>query len=745
MLSRIGNILNIGSPGIGISAPEIDTDGTYLYFLQYSSPTVYLRAYSIGTTYNLIASYSNPLPIASYAPSSNFYVRCAGGLVYVSSGSSGGNPVIGVAKFFFNGSNFTNISTWSSTAGVYSGALLSKGICVNSTYVATVIQESTPATWKIKLISTSSMALMASYSLGASVPNSNIVIDNSNSIYFGGNVYVYNGTATLQLVGATPQTVVDVDTVRNHIFFPTSSSAYGSPTIPAGTIIRYKSSTNDTIAVETNKVDLYSYNGGAFGIIDYNDPIGNPLTIVNGFHNGSYYHLLKSNGDIAAYQTSVTANFSGFPTSGYKNLSVLFSDLSTGLPDTWSWNFGDGTSSTFQNFNHTYITPGTYTVALTARKGAGTPSTLTKSSYITVSNATIDFTSNTQTSFCNLNINFKDLSSPAPLTWAWTFGDGGTSTQQNPSYAYALPGTYTVTLSTTNNYSSLTTTKTSYITIKPLSLAYQQRFYVANTPSSFNDPNSWSYTSGGAGGAPVPDYTTTAVFNRAGAGLCTISSPINVGGILAAFPYDGTVNQNHSDMTVGGDGFYAGAGQFNGQGKIAVYGPLYISNQVFNSPDFLEIHGQSSFYAGFLPSDNTVNAYGGCQIVGGSNFFNALQIKDNLSLPAQFDGTSTITNLYLTSGSFYQTRPTIMHLKGDLTCSSTFGSVSPYNNAQILIDGTGIQRFYSDGVLPSVKFNRSDSTTVVLQSSNDTIYLSGDFILQDGTVQTNGLNIQAGF
>ncbi len=48
-------------------------------------------------------------------------------------------------------------------------------------------------------------------------------------------------------------------------------------------------------------------------------------------------------------------------------------------------------------------------------------------------------------------IQFTDTTLNNPTSWVWDFGDGlGNSTQQNPAYNYANPGTYTVTLVTTN-------------------------------------------------------------------------------------------------------------------------------------------------------------------------------------------------------------------------------------------------------------------------------------------------------
>ncbi|MEM6783034.1 MAG: PKD domain-containing protein [Bacteroidota bacterium] len=54
----------------------------------------------------------------------------------------------------------------------------------------------------------------------------------------------------------------------------------------------------------------------------------------------------------------------------------------------------------------------------------------------------------------NLTCDFTDTSSDsdgAIVTWAWTFGDGGSSSQQNPTRIYTSAGTYSVTLTVTDN------------------------------------------------------------------------------------------------------------------------------------------------------------------------------------------------------------------------------------------------------------------------------------------------------
>ena len=77
------------------------------------------------------------------------------------------------------------------------------------------------------------------------------------------------------------------------------------------------------------------------------------------------------------------ADFTGSPTSGDAPLDVSFTDQSTNNPTSWSWDFGDGGTSTAQNPSHTYNTAGTYTVKLTATNDCGSD-TQTKVDYITV-------------------------------------------------------------------------------------------------------------------------------------------------------------------------------------------------------------------------------------------------------------------------------------------------------------------------------------------------------------------------
>jgi PKD repeat protein len=92
--------------------------------------------------------------------------------------------------------------------------------------------------------------------------------------------------------------------------------------------------------------------------------------------------------DIGAYEyqpPAPAADFTGTPTSGVAPLTVYFTDLSTGSPTSWAWDFdNNGTiDSIEQNPSHTYNSPGTYTVKLTVA-GPGRIDSETKVDYIIV-------------------------------------------------------------------------------------------------------------------------------------------------------------------------------------------------------------------------------------------------------------------------------------------------------------------------------------------------------------------------
>ena len=77
------------------------------------------------------------------------------------------------------------------------------------------------------------------------------------------------------------------------------------------------------------------------------------------------------------------AGFIAFTVFGQAPLKVQFKDISTGAPNLWNWNFGDGGTSAQQHPLHIYEQPGIYTVKLTVSDGSGS-NIKTRTDYITV-------------------------------------------------------------------------------------------------------------------------------------------------------------------------------------------------------------------------------------------------------------------------------------------------------------------------------------------------------------------------
>ena len=71
----------------------------------------------------------------------------------------------------------------------------------------------------------------------------------------------------------------------------------------------------------------------------------------------------------------LNAAFTPDKTSGVFPLTIAFNDRSTGSPSTWSWDFGDGTTSTDQSPSHTYTAAGKYNVSLSISDGTNSDNT----------------------------------------------------------------------------------------------------------------------------------------------------------------------------------------------------------------------------------------------------------------------------------------------------------------------------------------------------------------------------------
>ena len=158
-----------------------------------------------------------------------------------------------------------------------------------------------------------------------------------------------------------------------------------------------------------------------------------------------------------------SASFSTSETKTKPGSSIQFTDESTGDVDSWSWDFGDGNTSTKENPSHTYAEKGDYTVSLTVSNMAGSDTDTL--AIVVLEPPKANFSASETKAKVNSSIQFTDESTGDIDSWSWDFGDGDTSTEENPSHTYRDGGTYTVSLKVSNAVSSDTREEKDYITI----------------------------------------------------------------------------------------------------------------------------------------------------------------------------------------------------------------------------------------------------------------------------------------
>ncbi len=222
-------------------------------------------------------------------------------------------------------------------------------------------------------------------------------------------------------------------------------------------------------------------------------------------------------------------NFNGAPLTGCYPLPVNFTDLSTtasGTNDTWNWDFGDGNTSIQQNPSHIYTATGNYNVSLIVHNTVGCFKTITRTSYVQISQGVHAGFSNSSPNSCAApaNINFTNLSTgTGALTYHWDFGDGGTSILQNPSHTYNTSGSYTVQLIATNSVGCTDTfTRANAVSIgsvnadftAPDSICVNTAFNITNTSAPTPVSVLWNFGDATTSTVidPVKTYATAGTY-----------------------------------------------------------------------------------------------------------------------------------------------------------------------------------------------------------------------------------------
>ena len=243
------------------------------------------------------------------------------------------------------------------------------------------------------------------------------------------------------------------------------------------------------------------------------------LTATNGCGSVTYSEAV--NIDIDSSSAAPAAAFTSSVDNGCGPLTIEFADASTNSPSTWNWTFEGGTPATSTEQNPTVIfeDAGNYTVILEAANSVGADMDIQLSYISVIAEPDVDFESGSN----GLEVDFNNKTTYGE-TYAWNFGDTNTSVELNPTHIYAEAGTYTVTLTSTNDCG--TVVKTSTIVVSE-SLAPQADFSstanegcapltVTFSDLSTNVPSNWLWSFDGGDISTSSDQNPTVTFANPG-------------------------------------------------------------------------------------------------------------------------------------------------------------------------------------------------------------------------------------
>ncbi len=272
---------------------------------------------------------------------------------------------------------------------------------------------------------------------------------------------------------------------------------------------------------------------------------------------------------------TITAGFKVDSNNTCAGLPSIFSDTSTGNPNTWLWLFPNGvpSSSTSQNPTVTYNVTGTFSVTLIS---SNTLSSDTATGTITINNCSrpvANFAGNPLVICRNHCVNFTDLSQNSPTSWQWSFPGSSTpfSASANPlNICYPNSGLKNVKLVVSNAFGTDSITRLAYIQVdscpapvadfNPSTTVFGcDTVCVDFADASSNSPSQWLWTfQGGTPGSSTlrnPTnicYTSDGLYdvtlvasNGGGSGTIIKYSLINISSVPGA-----TISGSAPDDTV---------------------------------------------------------------------------------------------------------------------------------------------------------------------------------------------------
>jgi len=165
-----------------------------------------------------------------------------------------------------------------------------------------------------------------------------------------------------------------------------------------------------------------------------------------------------------------TAAFTASPSNPAPGESVTFDASGSSDPDgtleSYAWEFGDGSTGSGQSTSHTYDAAQTVDVVLTVTDDGGKTASVTETLTIGDPNAapTAAFTNDPATPEPGQSVTFDASGSGDAdgtiTSYEWDLGDGTTATGETVAHTYGSEGSYSVTLTVTDDEGATGTTTT---------------------------------------------------------------------------------------------------------------------------------------------------------------------------------------------------------------------------------------------------------------------------------------------
>ncbi len=232
----------------------------------------------------------------------------------------------------------------------------------------------------------------------------------------------------------------------------------------------------------------------------------------------------------------------GGPYSGTVGAALTVNGSGSSDPDgdtlTYAWTFGDGGTSTGVSPSHIYAAAGAFTVNLTVNDGKGGSNSNTATATITalntppVANAGPD-KSVTLGSPVTLDGTGSVDSDGSIASYGWNFGDGASATGATVSHTYGAAGSYTATLTVTDN-NGATAQDTAVVQVSPAPSTMHIGDVTASLQTQFWGWKTWAVatvTVVNGSGAPVSGVTVTAQWSGATSG--GVSGTTNSSGVAS--------------------------------------------------------------------------------------------------------------------------------------------------------------------------------------------------------------------